>query len=195
MAKQYRARAFPIPEVASWLALVLFLLLGSALALAETGLKPYTAQYTTEAKGFTLKLTRELKQNADGEYVLTNGGKKLVVGFQEEARFRVEGTQIIPSSYVYQGTGLINRRREVHFTPGSDKIRSLYKDQWYNLPYTEGTLDRMSQQEQLRLILVNDPTPKEDITIRYDVADGDNLAPVNSFSPGREFGISLQAKF
>ena len=91
MAKQYRARAFPIPEVASWLALVLFLLLGSALALAETGLKPYTAQYTTEAKGFTLKLTRELKQNADGEYVLTNGGKKLVVGFQEEARFRVEG--------------------------------------------------------------------------------------------------------
>jgi hypothetical protein len=31
-------------------------------------------------------------------------------------------------------------------------------------------MDRMSQQEQVRLFLLNDPTPKEDISIR--VADG-----------------------
>ena len=81
----------------------------------------------------------------------------------------MDGANIQPKSYVYQGTGMINRRREVHFD-GSDTIRSLYKDKWYELPYTEGTLDRMTQQEQLRFSLINDPTPKEDVKVR--VADG-----------------------
>lgn len=136
-------------------------------------LSPYSAQYRTTARGMALKLSRNLKKSADGSYTLTNGGKIMVVGFHEVSVFGIEGTQVRPKSYVYQGTGLINRRREVHFTPGSDVIRSLYKEQWYELPYTEGTLDRMSQQEQLRLFLLNDPTPAEDIEIR--VADGKRI--------------------
>lgn len=139
------------------------------LAEEVTELKPYTAQYQTSARGMKLDLTRNLKRGPDNTYTLTNGGKILVVGFHEVSVFRLDGSRVVPKSYVYQGTGLINRRREVHFTPGSDTIRSLYKDQWYELPYTDKTLDRMSQQEQLRLTLLNDPTPKEDITIR--VAD------------------------
>lgn len=156
------------------------LLLGTALAASiplasaeEAGYKalsPYSAQYKTSARGMALKLTRNLKSSADGSYTLTNGGKIMVVGFHEVSVFSIDGSHVKPKSYVYQGTGLINRRREVHFTPGSDTIRSLYKEQWYELPYTEGTLDRMSQQEQLRLFLLNDPTPAEDISIR--VADG-----------------------
>jgi Protein of unknown function (DUF3108) len=136
-------------------------------------LSSYSAQYKTTARGMALKLTRNLKKSPDGSYTLTNGGKIMVVGFHEVSVFGIEGTQVRPKSYVYQGTGLINRRREVHFTPGSDVIRSLYKEQWYELPYTEGTLDRMSQQEQLRLFLLNDPTPAEDIKIR--VADGKRI--------------------
>lgn len=149
----------------------------AATATAEADafkpLSPYSAQYQTTARGMSLKLTRNLTQSADGSYTLTNGGKIMVVGFHEVSVFGIEGTQVRPKSYVYQGTGLINRRREVHFTPGSDVIRSLYKEQWYELPYTEGTLDRMSQQEQLRLFLLNDPTPAEDIQIR--VADGKRI--------------------
>ncbi|WP_238947000.1 DUF3108 domain-containing protein [Seongchinamella unica] len=136
----------------------------------QQGLKPYSAEYKTTARGMALKLNRKLEANGDGSYTLTNGGKIMVVGFHEMSVFSVDGAAIIPKSYVYQGTGLINRRREVHFTPGSDTIRSLYKEQWYDLPYKEGTLDRMSQQEQVRLFLLNDPTPKEDILIT--VADG-----------------------
>lgn len=143
---------------------------GPALAQETTALEPYSAQYKTTARGMALKLNRKLEQNADGSYTLTNGGKIMVVGFHEMSVFSVDGAAIVPKSYVYQGTGLINRRREVHFTPGADTIRSLYKEQWYDLPYEEGTLDRMSQQEQVRLLLLNDPTPKEDITIT--VADG-----------------------
>lgn len=137
---------------------------------AHGELKPYSASYRTSAHGMSLTLDRELKTNADGSYTLTNGGKILVVGFHEVSVFSVEGNRIVPRSYVYQGTGLINRRREVHFTPGSDVIRSLYKDKWYELPYTEGTLDRMSQIEQVRLRLLNNPSPHQDLAVR--VADG-----------------------
>ncbi len=134
------------------------------------GLRPYTARYRTTTRGMELDLTRKLKLGVAGSYILTNGGKIMVVGFHEVSVFQVDGTNIIPKSYVYQGTGLINRRREVHFTPGADTIRSLHKDQWYDLPGTDRTLDRMSQHEQLRLTLLNDPRPGKNISIQ--VADG-----------------------
>jgi Protein of unknown function (DUF3108) len=136
-------------------------------------LKPYTATYQTTSRGMKLSLDRQLKVDANGKYTLTNGGKMLVAGFHEVAVFSIEDAYIEPSSYVYQGTGLNNRRREVHFTPGEDTIRSLYKDEWYNLPYTPTTLDRLSQQEQLRLSLLNNKTPKEDAQFR--VADGKRI--------------------
>lgn len=153
-------------------------------AAKTASLKPYTAEYTTTARGMSLTLKRELKSDTKGNYTLTNGGKILVAGFHEVSVFRLEGERIAPKSYVYQGTGLINRRREVHFTPGSETIRSLYKDTWYELPYTAGTLDRMSQQEQLRLSLLNDSTPNEDITIR--VADGKRIKDYQLVFVGEE---------
>ena len=137
---------------------------------AIEALKPYTATYKTKARGMSITLDRELKSSGNGGYTLTNGAKIMVAGFHEVSTFDVEASQIIPKSYVYQGTGLINRRREVHFTPDSDVIRSLYKKTWYELPYQKGTLDRMSQQEQMRLTLINDSSPKHDVEIR--VADG-----------------------
>lgn len=157
---------------------------GSGELAAPQSLAPYSAQYKTTARGMSLNLTRNLKIGADGSYTLTNGGKIMVVGFHEMSVFNVEGTTVKPKSYVYQGTGLINRRREVHFTRGTKLIRSLYKDQWYELPYTEGTLDRMSQQEQLRLSLLNDPTPAEDIEIR--VADGKRIKDYKLVFVGEE---------
>jgi hypothetical protein len=137
---------------------------------ATSTLQPYQAEYTTTARGMTMTLERELKTDGEGGYTLTNGGKLLVVGFHEVAVFAIEDTQVRPRSYIYQGTGLINRRREVHFTPGADTVRSLYKEEWYELPYTEGTLDRMSQQEQLRLHLMSKENPRENISVR--IADG-----------------------
>ena len=156
-----------------------------APAAAEpVALKPYTAEYTTTARGMSLTLTRELKSDGAGTYTLTNGGKILVVGFHEVAVFSLDGEQVKPKSYVNQGHGLINRRREVHFTEGSDTIRSLYKDNWYELPYTDGTLDRMSKQEQLRLFLLNDPTPKEDLAFR--IADGKRVKDYQLVYVGEE---------
>ncbi len=146
-------------------------------ALANAGdapgtqlLRPYSAVYKTIAHGLELTLTRRLQESGDGKYTLTNDGRILVVGFHEVSVFRVEDGHVVPRTYVYQGNGLINRRREVHFTPGSPTIRSLYKGEWYDLPYSEGTLDRMSQMEQVRLELLRDAAAERDITVR--VADG-----------------------
>jgi hypothetical protein len=147
-------------------------------------LTPYAAEYTTTTRGMSLTLKRQLKQDTQGNYTLTNGGKIMVAGFYEVSVFALQGQQIIPKSYVYQGTGLINRRREVHFTPGSEVIRSLYKKEWYELPYSPGTLDRMSQQEQLRLLLINDPTPREDVLLR--IADGKRIKDYQLIYVGEE---------
>ncbi|MCB1680074.1 MAG: DUF3108 domain-containing protein [Halioglobus sp.] len=181
MASRSRRRAFSIPGTylsVAWLCALLTLppggpaLAGEAAAATApvTGLRPYTATYRTSASGMDLTLTRQLRSSDDGSYTLTNGGKILVFGFHEVSVFRVEGTTVLPGTYVYQGSGLINRRREVHFAPGSDTIRSLYKDRWYDLPNSDKTLDRMSQQEQLRLLLLNAANPRRDLTLR--VADG-----------------------
>jgi hypothetical protein len=142
----------------------------AAAAGATDTLQSYTAQYRTTARGFDLSITRKLETDSSGHFILTNGGKILVVGFHEISVFRVEEGSILPLSYVYQGTGLVSRRRELHFSQDAGSIRSLYKERWYDLPYTEPTLDRMNQVEQLRLILLREPAAARDITLR--VADG-----------------------
>ncbi len=133
-------------------------------------LRPYSAQYQTTARGFDLSITRKLEADSNNHFILTNAGKILVVGFHEISVFRVAGTQVRSISYIYQGTGLVNSRRELHFSPESDEITCLYKDQWYQLPYTEDTLDRMNQVEQVRLILLKERQSARDIALR--VADG-----------------------
>ncbi len=137
---------------------------------ASPELQPYTAHYRTTTRGIGMSVTRTLEAGEDDSFVLTNGGKILVMGFHEVGVFRVDDGQIMPLSYVYQGAGLINRRRELHFDRERARIDSLYKDHWYQLSYSDSTLDRMSQLEQLRLTLLADGEQHHDIIMR--VADG-----------------------
>lgn len=146
------------------------------LAASEHGtseLRPYTAEYKTTARGFDLNVTRKLEADDNNHFILTNGGKILVVGFHEISVFRVEDEEIRSISYIYQGTGLVSRRQELHFDAEPGKITSLYKDRWYDLPDNGRTLDRMNQMEQLRLELLQDPAVVGDITLQ--IADGKRL--------------------
>ena len=179
MAKQYPqpasiARRWIARRLGIWALLALY---GAAalpsFATAAAELRPYTAQYKTTARGIDMAITRTLEQGENDSYVLTNGGKILVVGFHEVGVFHVEGEQIRPESYVYQGSGLVNRRRELHFDPAAGQIKSLYKDNWYQLPYSDATLDRMTQLEQLRLTLLAGETEPDNIVMR--VADGKRI--------------------
>jgi hypothetical protein len=151
-------------------------------------LSSYVARYKTSARGFTLYLERELRTRGDNRYVLTNGGKILVVGFHEVSVFTVSEGQVYPQSYIYQGTGLVNRKREVHFDSGN-VVRSLYKDTWYELPNSPGTLDRMSQWEQVRLALLGSQQPFEEISLR--VADGKRVKNSSLVLVGEEDLITV----
>ena len=179
MASRYRQPALiicrTVIERLLWLPLILLLIpLATATTASDSKpaaeLRPYVAEYRTRARGFNLNITRQLDTSENNRYVLTNRGTILVGGFHEVCVFSVQDQQILPKSYVYRGTCLVDRRREVHFNRATGDISSLYKDEWHHLPYTPQTLDRMSQLEQLRLILLSEGQPLARLTMR--VADG-----------------------
>lgn len=147
-------------------------------------LTPYEAVYKTSTSGLSIKLQRSLSMDENGDCRLTSEGKLLVAGISEVSVFGLDGDRVQPKSYIYQLSGPVSRRREVHFENDADVIRSLYKKSWYELPKTEDTLDRMSQQEQLRLSLLNDPTPREDM--RFRVADGRKVKEYRLIYQGEE---------
>lgn len=152
--------------------------------MAKTGLKPYRTVYKTTARGLSIKLRRDLTIDREGHCRLTSEGSLLVVGLSEVSRFSLKEGRVQPHSYIYQGTGLISRRREVHFTPGSSVIRSLYKDEWYALPDVGHTLDRMSQQEQMRLNLLGQDSAPEEMV--FTVADGRKVKDYTLALMGKE---------
>jgi hypothetical protein len=168
----------------SGLVLLLIGLSAQASDRAHRGLTPYEAVYKTSTSGLSIKLNRSLSMSENGECRLSSEGKLLVAGISEMSVFTLDGDRIKPQSYVYQLSGPVSRRREVHFDDDSSVIRSLYKKTWYELPKTEDTLDRMSQQEQLRLSLLNDPTPREDMHFR--VADGRKIKEYRLIYAGEE---------
>ena len=154
----------------------------SGVALASDGvepsvpglqLKPYTAQYITKTRGLSITIDRKLIRKADNSYELTSGGSKIIAGFKESSQFSVQDSNIVPTAYTYQGSGLMNRRREVKFTTGADTLQSLYKEKWYELPYTNNTYDRMTQQEQMRLQLMRQTATPESVVLT--VADGKRI--------------------
>jgi formyltetrahydrofolate-dependent phosphoribosylglycinamide formyltransferase len=143
------------------------------------------AVYKTATSGLSIKLQRSLSVDDNGDCRLTSEGSCWSPGSARSV-FRLDVDRMSPQSYVYQLSGPVSRRREVHFDEETDVIRSLYKKTWYELPKAPGTLDRMSQQEQLRLLLLNDPTPREDIRLsRRRRAQGQGL-PCSATSKTRD---------
>ena len=87
-----------------------------------------------------------------------------MVKLSEDSHFSVEGDQIVGDRFVYQLSGVSNRRREVLFDEEAGTIRSLRKKVWTEHPWSPDVLDRLSQQEQMRLKLLLAQTPPERTT-------------------------------
>ena len=153
------------------------LLIGSLLTaesgLANNALSLYTAEYTTKVAGLSVTLTRTLAEE-NGRYHLTQGGEKgFMVKLSEDSHFYVEGNQIVGERFVYQLSGVSNRRREVLFDEEAGTIRSLRKKVWTEHPWSPDVLDRLSQQEQMRLTLLLAETPPERISL--SIVDGPKI--------------------
>jgi hypothetical protein len=153
------------------------LLIGALLtaesALGHNALSLYTAEYKTKVAGLSVTLTRTLAEE-NGRYHLTQGGKKgFMVKLSEDSHFSVEGDQIVGDRFVYQLSGVSNRRREVLFDEEAGTIRSLRKKVWTEHPWSPDVLDRLSQQEQMRLKLLLADTPPERISL--SIVDGPKI--------------------
>ena len=121
--------------------------------LAQDTLETYTARYETSMYGMNLNIERKLVATDQG-YRLSSEGKSFAATlFSEVADFSVTDGQIGGQHFIYQS--LVKRRREVHFLPEEGLIRSLKKKEWTEFPWEPSALDRLSQQEQLRLTLIN----------------------------------------
>ena len=148
-------------------------LLTTGSALADSVLSLYRAEYKTQVAGLGVTLKRSLTEE-DGRYHLTQGGKKgFIVKLSEDSHFLVKGDQIVGERFVYQLSGVSNRRREVLFNEDAGTIRSLRKKKWTEHPWSPEVLDRLSQQEQMRLTLLGSETPPERISL--SIIDGPRI--------------------
>ena len=153
--------------------LIIATLLTTASAMAESALSLYTAEYKTKVAGLSVTLTRTLTEKA-GRYHLSQGGKKaFVVKLSEDSHFSVEGDRIVGEQFVYQMSGISNRRREVLFNEEAGTIRSLRKKEWTEHPWSPDVLDRLSQQEQMRLKLLLAEAPPARISL--SIVDGPKI--------------------
>ena len=142
-------------------------------AIAETALSLYTAEYRTKLTGLSVTLTRTLTEE-NGRYHLTQGGKKaFMVKLSEDSHFSVGGDQIVGEQFIYQLSGVTNRRREVLFDEEAGTIRSLRKKEWTEHPWSPEVLDRLSQQEQMRLKLLRAEAPPARISL--SIVDGPKI--------------------
>ncbi len=164
--------------------LILTLAVMSGLALAEDAtsrnksaaeirLKPYRATYATTAMGMGMTLTRTLTEEA-GRFTLRNEGEILVASLKEVAHFSLADGQIRGEDFEYRLKSLVSRRREVQFLPEEGKIRSLRKKAWTEHEWQPNILDRLSQQEQLRLdLMAATSTPAR---VSFTVIDGPKVS-------------------
>lgn len=142
-------------------------------AMAETTLSLYTAEYRTKLAGLSVTLTRTLTEE-DGRFHLTQGGKKaFMIKLSEDSQFSVDGDRIVGEKFVYQLGGVSNRRREVLFDEEAGTIRSLRKKEWTEHPWSPEVLDRLSQQEQMRLKLLLAEAPPARISL--SIVDGPKI--------------------
>ena len=96
-----------------------------------------------------------------------------MVKLSEDSHFSVEGDRIVGEQFVYQMSGISNRRREVLFDEEAGTIRSLRKKEWTEHPWSPDVLDRLSQQEQMRLKLLLAETPPARISL--SIVDGPKI--------------------
>ena len=146
------------------------LLLSAPLATVSADeLSLYEASYTTKVIGLSVTLNRSLTREGD-RFHLSQAGKTFLLSLNEYSHFTLEGEQIIGEEFVYQLGGVSKRRREVHFDPANNTIRSLKKKEWTEHPWSPDVLDRLSQQEQMRLKLLLAEIPPERISL--SIIDG-----------------------
>lgn len=136
-------------------------------------LRPFEAIYKTTALGMTLDLTRSLTR--DGEnYRLESSGKNFLIKMEEFADFRLTDSGIEGVRFDSRVKTLKTNNRSVEFDKELGVIKSMKRGEWSEHPLEPGVLDQFSQQQQLRLTLMQSDVPLE--TLQFRVVDGAKIS-------------------
>ena len=136
-------------------------------------LRPFEAIYKTTALGMTLDLTRSLTR--DGEnYRLESSGKNFLIKMEEFADFRLTDSGIEGVRFDSKVKTLKTNNRSVEFDKELGVIKSMKRGEWSEHPLEPGVLDQFSQQQQLRLTLMQSDVPPE--TLQFRVVDGAKIS-------------------
>ncbi|MDH5736752.1 MAG: DUF3108 domain-containing protein [Gammaproteobacteria bacterium] len=160
-----------------------------------TMLTPFKAVYNAKIKGFFLPLggeaTRELSLGNNNSYVFESLARNAMIKINEQSRFSHLDNHIRPDTYSYERTG-VGKNRQALLTfdwPGGQVLNDVQNVPW-KMAITDGTLDKLVYQLQLRLDLLAAREQGTDITalteFHYEVADGGRLKDYYFRSLGRE---------
>ena len=140
---------------------------------AISALRPFEAVYKTTALGMTLDLTRSLTRDGDN-YRLESSGKNFLIKMKESADFRLTDSNIEGVRFNSKVKTLKSNNRAVEFDKELGVIKSMKRGEWSEHPLEPGVLDQFSQQQQLRLTLMQTDTPPE--TLQFRVIDGAKIS-------------------
>jgi len=124
-------------------------------------LTPYKATYKAKIKGFTTNLSRELEQEKDGSWQLTNKATIFFADFKERSQFLIKGKQVIPSSYNYRDESLRYdwpEKKVLAVSGGKKKVLTL----------RENMLDKLSYLPQIRIDFLSGELKEK----KYRLIDG-----------------------
>ncbi len=138
-----------------------------------SALRPFEAAYKTTALGMTLDLSRSLTRNGD-TYRLESSGKNFLIKMKESADFRLTDSGIEGVRFDSKVKTLKSTNRAVEFDKELGVIKSMKRGEWSEHPLEPGVLDQFSQQQQLRLTLMQSDVPPE--TLQFRVVDGAKIS-------------------
>ena len=141
--------------------------------IEEIQLRPFEAIYTTSALGMTLDLTRSLSVT-DGTYTLSGRGKNMLINMNESADFQIKEGRVKGLRFDSRVKTLKTNKRRVLFNESEGIIDSMKRGDWTQHPWEPDVLDRFSQQQQLRLTLLQTEEPPDLLTFR--VVDGPKVS-------------------
>lgn len=148
-------------------------LLSPTTALADTPLTPFEATYDTRALGMSMSLSRKLELQGD-TYTLSSFGKNMLLTLSERSSFTIEDGQVLGQQFKSESKALKTQRRAVNFDQSDGVIDSMKQGKWTQHEWQPGLLDRFSQQQQIRLTLLEADTPPEQLT--FTVVDGPKIS-------------------
>lgn len=120
----------------------------------KTPLLPSQAEYKVEAKGFTTKASRELTPLQQGQWQLDIETRLLFFRFSEVSRFQLHKEQVVPLEYSRE-QGSRKRNQKLVFDWQKGYADNRIKGYEWQSSLSQGLLDRLSQQAQLRVDMLN----------------------------------------